>query len=474
MTDPEILKQIQTVVILMLENRSFDHMLGHLSNGNAASMPDVEGLKDLSSDQYVNTFETVEYSPFWLRDGELPADLPHERDPVQVQLGLGPDGRHNMDGFVRAYFDANPGLRTQYPEAMGMLPASQAPITDFLARHFTVCDHWFSAIPTSTHPNRMMALTGTSLVDRTYTHVIPVDNDHTFLLNWLNANDVSWRVYHASVASFFMLLARPEILTDQFRSVDRLADDLRNDAVFPHVVLIEPCYFDAPFLGMHANDNHAPMPVAPGEGYLRRIYETLTTASPDRWKDLLFIVTCDEHGGFFDHVEPRQVRFTPRQSATFTDGFGTTGPRVPGLLISPYVAKGFACKTVFDHTSILQFLAQRFTSGTPYSDEVDARGKQGIGSISDALVGSSDTPAPIAPPPPPYSRELAGPIDQPPPSLRLEPEMPSNSQEAFRNSALHFLDTNPSAVDKYPELAAWRQRGAPVGGRIAEARPDDG
>src|SRR3989442_8013871 len=265
MANGNLLGQVDTIVILMLENRSFDHMLGHLSRPpiNLA----VDGLHDpLDDGKYDNTFESVAYAPFVMRDGKLPSDLPHERDYVTTQLARrGATAHYEMDGFVRAYYGFTQVNRTNHPETMGFFPQNQVPITSFLAQNFGVCDQWFAPVPTSTLPNRLMFLAGTTAVDATGGILPPITG--TFLLDWLTQRGVSWRIYHAGVISFFWLLGKFDVvLSDRCRSFDRFAGDVaaEPDGQFPSVVLIEPCYGDAP-LGPKPNDNHAPNAVAPGE-----------------------------------------------------------------------------------------------------------------------------------------------------------------------------------------------------------------
>ncbi len=168
MTD---LSLIDTIVIVMLENRSFDHMLGHLSLPKHANGSTVEGLKaPLKRVEYENLHGGEPFYPFEMRDGALASDLPHERSEVESTLGLSAvTGRFSMSGFVSAYFAKTPVNRTTKPDPMGFLTAVDVPITRFFADNYCVCDHWFAPLPTSTQPNRIMALTGTTRIDHTRT-----------------------------------------------------------------------------------------------------------------------------------------------------------------------------------------------------------------------------------------------------------------------------------------------------------------
>jgi len=244
--------------------------------------------------------------------------------------------------------------------------------------------------------------------------------------------------------------AWPWLLTDRFRSVTRLADDMQNESPdsFPQVIIVEPDYRDSPVhLSGQANDNHPPLPVHFGEIFIKQVYDALT-ANPARWAKSLLVLNHDEHGGFFDHVPPLRVPFAAPPGASFTMGpFTSTGPRVPALLISPYAPRGVAAHGLYDHTSVLQMLADRFdTSGAPYSDYVDARrhAPDPIASVTEALSpdARADIPrlAPIAGAAPPVS--AAGP--------------PTEGQKSFAAALLALARAKGQAVlRKYPQIASW-------------------
>jgi phospholipase C len=376
------LSEIKTVVIVMMENRSFDHMLGHLSLPPFGTRTDVEGLKTTTWTTYANDAPNERpHMPFTLRrDDRLAHDLPHERPFVATQIG--PEKR--MKGFVRAYYDLTGFKAIDHPPPMAFCDPSIIPITSFLAANFCVCDHWFSPLPTSTMPNRLMFLGGDAHTDKTGT---PEPNVGPLLIDWLTQRKVSWRVYHDGLFSFFTLFLRPVVLGDEFRRFTSLAADLAANDV-PQVILIEPTYHDAPHF--HANDNHPPLQVAAGEHFLRDVYDVLSK-SP-QWKNMLVVFAYDEHGGFFDHVAPADVPYAPPPNAAYTTPFTTTGPRVPVIVASPFVTQK-AWNGVMDHTSILQFLAERFEPGGPgYSPSVNARRDAGIQSLS-ALISPPSTPA---------------------------------------------------------------------------------
>ncbi len=348
----QIRKLVDTVVLVMMENRSFDHMLGHLSYRQFDVGLKVDGLRDpLNQPAYENLYATQPYYPFEMRDGILPSDLPHEREEVAKQLAWSrTSGRHTMRGFVEAYYQHTTTNWTRTPEPMGFLPPNEVPITSFLASNFAVCDRFFSSLPTSTLPNRLMAWTGEARVDHTGSLLPP--RDHT-LLNWLDERDIRWRVYHDGLSYFALLGEFGRILGPHFKRFENLAFDVLAEPAetFPQVIIIEPSYGDAPHLGTDKpNDNHPPLPVGPGEHFLRLIYRALV-ANPARWQKTVLVVYYDEHGGFYDHVPPLPIPSDPRPAASYPP-FTTTGLRVPGIVVSPLVASRTVYKEPLDHTSV--------------------------------------------------------------------------------------------------------------------------
>jgi phospholipase C len=405
---------VKHVILLMFENRSFDHLLGWMSHPRFGNNPKVDGLVgdidvatgELVDPRYRNPALGQTYRPFFVsEDAKFSSDLPHGRSGVDDQMAFSAvTNSYSMKGFAQSYYVANPGLAGPFatkPECMRMLAPSAAPMTAFLAQNFRVCDHWFTAIPTDTHPNRIMALAGYTEIDSTST----LEPNHNLVFDWAERNKIPWRVY-SDEFSFMMTMRGPEVLADQllnhrYRGFSNFAHDYQYDAEFPAITLIEPGFLDDPFAA-HPNDNHPPLPMGPGEAFLLRIYSALlgTDLAKRRFNETLFVIYYDEHGGLFDHVPPLVVDTPcgrPPGQAQWP-AFRTTGPRVPGIVVSPLVDA-----TVFngnlDHTSVLRFLAERFTPGTPYSDQVAARhaGPANLRSLGE-IVNLS---APRAVPPPP-------------------------------------------------------------------------
>jgi len=371
------INQIQTIIVLMFENRSFDHLLGYL--GLPPHNKDVEGLQKIPG--FTNEYSGFQFPIFHLGnpDQPLPDDPPHERPDIGTQIDPNGDGGYSMGGFVRSYANVHPLSQGDQPIVMGYYMAQDLPATHFFATNYAICDRWFAAIPTGTQPNRLMSMSGYTLNDVNQSVILPKQD---LVYDWLDRNKITWCVYHRGIP-FFMMMDdwHLKVLTDDhFRSYDDFQTDWVSAAAFPQVVFIEPRYTDAPHFEA-ACDDHAPSAITPGQTFLNLVYSDLIT-NWDRWLKSLLIVNYDENGGFFDHLKPLPIPANPPPGASYKFGpFHTTGPRVPAYLISPFVKKGAVYHGNLDHTSVLKCIAQRFGNGS-YSPDVDARP---VGNIFDAL-----------------------------------------------------------------------------------------
>lgn len=396
------LADIDHIFLLMLENRSFDHMLGYLSLDETPHKLAVDGLKSQKAwrDSFANSGDGTPYPVNRLspRRRETIDDPPHHKATIRAQIDTPPAGPGpvKMGGFVQSYIDSRtkpvgpPGKPKPKPkpkpkrpgDVMGYYDAEGVPAFDFLARNFCVCDRWFTPLPLGTQANRLMAMAGESaIVDNMGLGSFP---DQELVYTWLD-NKVPWRVYTwGGFVPFFTIMKRyrgriaGSILRDgEFRRYSRFAGHWRDmSKPFPSVIFIEPEYSDGP--GFRANDDHPPTGVAGGQALIADIYNILIS-NPARWAKTLLIITYDEHGGFFDHVPPLAV-----QATAGGEPFSTTGPRVPALLVSPHVARGQVFSEPLDHTSFLQLLCDRFAPGTAYSKPVSERQKS-LGRIANGL-----------------------------------------------------------------------------------------
>jgi len=236
------------------------------------------------------------------------------------------------------------------------------------------------------------------------------------------------------------------------------------------VIIVEPSYQDGPHIGPdHPNDNHPPLSVGWGEDFLRRTYQAVSAMNANVWAGSLMIVYNDEHGGFYYHVAPPAFdnaaagnAIPPPPAPPLSPdlyAFKTLGPRVPGMLISPWVAPGKTNHDQYDHTSVLQLLSEVFTPGKSYSAEVANRAGQGIQSLSTALTDISSA---LPPPPPPaspiFSKSLLG------DNIATAPD--NDMGRSMENAALTMIKQRPNEVDQqFPLLNNWKTA-------VLQARPD--
>jgi phospholipase C len=350
------LDHIDHIVVLMLENRSFDHMLGYLSLPPAQGgkgRTDVDGLtgNETNDDENGVSFP-VQRMAFPIMNG----DPCHEWDCIEEQLS------NNNGGFLTNYgrtVVSNPEFILHY------FTGADVPVYDHLARDFCICDRWFCSLPGPTQPNRAYSLAGTS-----------DSNQHNFtpkqlisgegfkgktIFEVLKECNVSWRCYSHDISTlrFFKKFSREVV--PEIDKIDKFFAKAKAGTL-ASVSWIDPDFGIVVYPGP-PNDDHPAHDTRHCQNLVSEVYNALLE-SPN-WSKTLLIVTYDEHGGFYDHVSPRD--FTP---ADDDPNFAKYGVRVPAFLISPWVGKGAvygkqtngleAESVVFDHTSILKTILNRF------------------------------------------------------------------------------------------------------------------
>lgn len=352
---------IRHVVVLMLENRSFDHLLGDATR----IYPDLDGIPR-HGPRYsnVSTKSGTRYEQTPLAATKISVDVGHEHADTLKQLGGG--GTPPMGGFIDAYL-AVPGVNEanadQLAQVMAYFPMGDTPAGDSLpalhalARNFLVCDHWFSSMPGPTWQNRFFAHSGTCLghvmmPSRQHPEYLRIYDQDT-LYNRLGDAGKNWRIYHDGFPQSIVLKKLlPKLLTSHYTSMADFYKDARGPAdKFPDYTFIEPRYFSP-----NENDQHPPSDIAPGDQLIANVYNALR-GNEALWKSTLLVVTYDEHGGFFDHVPPPATIAPDGNTAEYS--FARLGVRVPTILVSPWLARG-VCKTQFDHTSLLRYACDKW------------------------------------------------------------------------------------------------------------------
>jgi phospholipase C len=395
-TDPDpapVATQVEHIVFLMMENRSFDHMLGY----RALKGHDVRGLAGNEQNAIPDGNRPYRVKHLTKTKG-IPSPC-HEFHCVAEQVAEGA-----MTGFAANYARrsavTDPGL------AMGYYTEAELPMYEFAANNFAICDAWYASHPGPTWPNRFCATTGaTPEIDN-----FDIGDDRigyfngTSIFDVLNRFGVDWCYAEGNIA-FLRMFDRYRLdirnvipFTDDFQQ--GIADTWENRVKtgrLPAVSYIDPRYIDVP-PSFDANDDLPPTDVCFGQQLVRRIYNLLKDAPT--WSGTLFVVTYDEHGGFFDHVAPPG---TPPaddpspQPQVHRDGAVHLGVRVPALVISPWVDAGTVVTTLLDHTSIIKTILHRFAPAEHADGALFGPRTQAANSLLDELRATPRTDRPVAP-----------------------------------------------------------------------------
>jgi phospholipase C len=345
---------IKHVVLLMMENHSFDQMLGCLQG----EYPDLDGVDINSSSPRFNldlSGNKVYQIP--TDEQQVRLDPKHEHRFVMDQIAGG------NSGFVSDFQKNQKGDTAEDRQyVMGYYVMDRLPALHELGRNFTVCDHWFSSLPGPTWPNRFFALSGTSsgrvLMPEGISHLRPqevfVQNQFT-LFDRLNDAGKSWKIYYYDFPSSLLLNRQrlPQNLM-HYSPIKEFFTRVRDEANFPEFTFIEPKYF-----GADQNDDHPPHNIFKAQKLIADVYNAIRSV-PELWASTLLVVVYDEHGGFYDHVEPPSAVPPDDHREEWT--FDRLGVRVPAILISPWVGARVE-KTIFDHTSLLKYLTEKWGLG---------------------------------------------------------------------------------------------------------------
>jgi phospholipase C len=343
---------IEHVVVLMMENHSFDQMLGSLS-GEITGLDGIDPDHPKSNPDYPDAGNSIVQAE--TRETSMTLDPAHEFDDVQRQLA------DNNSGFVRDFALAHPtcGLQ-QKQQIMGYYPANFLPVLHTLAQNFAVCDKWFSSMPGPTWPNRFFVHSGTSKGHVKMPSGVFDPNWHLYdqdtLYDRLCKKGISWRIYHQGEAQSLVLIHQL-LHAANYHDMSAFFDDTAPDAqekTFPQYAFIEPCYS-----GAGQNDQHPPSDIMKGELLIAKVYNALR-ANDALWKKTLMVLLYDEHGGFYDHVVPEKTVAPDQNTSEFN--FEQLGLRVPAILISAWIAPQ-VIHTVFDHTSLLKYVTDKWGLG---------------------------------------------------------------------------------------------------------------
>ncbi|ARW18463.1 MULTISPECIES: alkaline phosphatase family protein [Komagataeibacter] len=360
---------IEHVVVLMLENRSFDSMFGQ----SPSSTDPIDRLTGTETNPWHHPDGSVESIAVWTTDGtdrqvvRIPDPDPGEsfKDIYEQIHGRQEKGSlasklPDMSGFVDNYMAQpdRPGSRS--PESvMHFFTPDQLPVLTTLGREFGISDRWHASAPCQTWPNRIFAHTGTSggWVNN-YPDKLPFEMPTVF--NRLREVHKDWKIYFHDFAQSTTLSSLWEFSLSNFKYFEEFENDARKGTL-PAYSFIEPRYFAHPILRKMPNDQHPAHDVVYGEELIASVYNAVRNGP--LWDKTLLIITYDEHGGCYDHVTP-PAAVSPDDKHQDGFNFDYFGVRVPAIIISPYVKPGHVFRpqgnTPYDHTTIIATLRKLF------------------------------------------------------------------------------------------------------------------
>jgi phospholipase C len=395
---------IDAVVVLMMENRSFDHYLGSLRSD--ALYPDranVDGLRGSESNPdgrggHIAVFRT---------SNRTPKDPPHSWNASHKQWNGGKN-----DGFATEHA----GAGSEQREVMGFHDRSAIPFYYALADRFAVCDRWFASVMGPTFPNRFYLHAGTSF--GLQKNAPQWNGGVATVWDRMKDKGLAAKNYTAGLVTFHLGGFPGRVLLGKNPSArlsEFFADAKRG--TLPPFSIIDPDFL--------SNDDHPSHDINLGQALMASIVQAL--AKSPQWSRTLLVITYDEHGGFFDHVSPPTV-------ADDRPEFRQLGFRVPSLVIGPTVWSGRSVHTVYDHTSVLATLRSRY----------------GITDLSKRMAAAADLgdcidPAKIGKPSPPPTGLPKVPVRLST-ALRLSGESSQPELEQLANSEslrAHVLDDRP-------------------------------
>lgn len=334
----DLMPKIEHIIVLMLENHSYDNYLGMLGR-MPGEIPRGDGFEVDRMGRPVATNMTADDVP--IRAFRMPTtcQLPHQPSQEWVQSHVQFDEGHN-DGFVRS---------ASGPVAMGYWTEEDLPWSYSLARTFPLCDKWFSSILGQTFPNRRFLLAGTSVGSVNdfswdiLSNLREAPNGTIFQL--LERFGISWRNYYSSYPSSAVFLGNLALSNRSVRPIKEFFEDASSGSL-PFFSLVDPDF--------SKDSGENPQNIVHAEAFSYSVVDAVMNSPA--WMSTVLIVTFDEGGGYFDHVPPppaippddRQPDVQPG-----FDGFGRYGFRVPAVVISPWAKPQYVSSCIRDHTTVL-------------------------------------------------------------------------------------------------------------------------
>ncbi|CAA7389894.1 unnamed protein product [Spirodela intermedia] len=388
----EIKGPIKTLVVLVMENRSFDHMLGWLRRHRHRD--DIDGLTGRESNR-ISAADPSSPEVFVSDDAYyIDSDPGHSFQAIHEQIFGHPPYNHSADADQNRRPYANPAPMNGFAQqaksmsddmartVMSGFHPENVPIYSALAEEFAVVDRWFASVPASTQPNRFYVHSATSHgassnVRRDLIHGFP----QRTIFDCLDDDGLSFGIYYQNIPAvlFFKSLRRLKHI-NKFHQYKTAFKRHARLGKLPNYAVIEQRYFDTKL--SPANDDHPSHDAAMGQRLVKEVYETLR-ASP-QWNETALLITYDEHGGFYDHV-PMPVTGVPNPDGIvgpdpFYFKFDRLGVRVPTILVSPWINKrtvihkpdGPKPTSEFEHSSIPATVKHLFNLRSNFLTKRDA------------------------------------------------------------------------------------------------------
>jgi phospholipase C len=323
---------IDHVVLVMMENRSFDHYFGALKHEEGRSV--LATPLDFAN---VNR-EGLATFPHLAHNMCIMQDPPHSWNSSRVQYSGG-----ECSGFIEAMIQRHGGSGYDPGLVMGYHNRSQLPVSYGLADQYTLCQRWFGSQLSSTWPNRMYSHAAQNMGIRgNSTPSGSIFYDVRTLWHLLEEAGKEWSYYYSDLP--FIALLKDVGSSERVRRIEEFYWDCENGTL-PSVCMVEPSF--------SFNDDHPPHHPLLGQLFLATVHNAL--AQSPAWERTLLVINYDENGGFFDHVSPPLL-----PDARANEGFDQAGFRVPALACGPWVKPGWVDDEVRDHTSSLKGIQELF------------------------------------------------------------------------------------------------------------------
>ncbi len=337
------LPKFDHIVVVMLENHSFDNILGTLGKGDGFRLSKGGVPKATNPDGQGNLVHAF----------HMPTPCLRNAKPVQCW-----DASHlQYDNGTNQGFVTSPSG----PVAMGYWTKADMPFTGGLAQTYPIADRYFGSVLAQTYPNRRYLMSGTSLglINDSLTKGLPPNGT---IFNSLNKYNISWKNYYSSLPTAYIYIdqASDPAITKNIVKIGQFFTDCQSGTL-PAFSLVDPDFGNS--------SEEDPQDIQYGDEFLASVVNAVT--SGPNWSKTLLVWTYDEHGGYYDHVVPPRA-VTPDDvppditaatgglGALQQGGFDRYGFRVPAGLVSPYAKADYVSHVTYDHTSILKLVETKW------------------------------------------------------------------------------------------------------------------